>query len=174
MILSGIVIAKVSNKIKFFLVLSTIPTALITLKNVYIPSRPPAILPIEEVEALNFLKSQPDGVVLTYPFERDIQESKTPLYKYESTAYVSAFSGKTTYLEDEVNLDITGYNWPERRKNLKEFYSSLNHKLVWNFLRENNITYVYWLKGQRATLGETQLGIERIFENEMVYVYKVI
>lgn len=155
----------------------TLPTTIGTLKYIYLPARPPAVLPNEEFEALNFLSTQPDGVVLTYPFSRnpDVKlPEPVPLYQYVSTSYVSAFSGKQVYLEDEVNLDITGYNWKERRSQVEEFYDTLDHEYVWNFLRANNITYVYWVKGQRARLGEGQLGIERIFENSKVDIYKVI
>ncbi|MGB6881725.1 MAG: hypothetical protein WBD86_00235 [Microgenomates group bacterium] len=159
------------------IILFTLPTTYATLKH-YLPARPPAKISHEELEALNFLSAQPDGVVLTYPFDRDAAEAAVanpprPLYLYESTAYVSAFSKKTVYLEDEVNLDITGYDWRNRREKVEEFLDSLDDQRVWSFLRENNITYVYWIKGQRARLGEGQLGMTRIFENSEVDIYKV-
>ena len=160
------------------MIIITLPTTFGTLSNHYLPLRPPAKIPLEELEALNFLNNQPSGVVLAYPYDEisaQIAETNPPrpLYLYESTAYVSAFSNQTVYLEDEVNLNITGYNWPERRKSVLEFYNSLDHELVWNYLRENNITYIYWVSGQRAKLGEDQLGIERIFENDLVSIFKV-
>ena len=71
--------------------------------------------------------------------------------------YISAFGEKGVYLEDEVNLDITGYNWPERRKNVIEFLSVLEQNDAQGFLKDGNISYIYWLKGQRAKLGEEQL-----------------
>jgi uncharacterized membrane protein len=72
-----------------------------------------------------------------------------------------------------MNADITGYNWQERQSNIEGFYNSLDEKYVYDFLRGNNIKYIYWVKPQRATLGETQLGIERIFENSQVDIYRV-
>ena len=170
-----------NNKKKFLAIASilvlTLPTTMATLKH-YLPARPPAKISHEELEALSFLSEQPDGVVLTYPFDRIAAEAARPnpprpLYLYESTAYVSAFGDKSVYLEDEVNLDITGYQWRQRRKEVESFLDSLDHAGVWSFLRENNITYVYWIKGQRATLGEGQLGMTRIFENSEVDIYKV-
>jgi len=155
----------------------TLPTTVATLKH-YLPARPPAKISHEELEALSFLSRQPEGIVLTYPFDRAAAKAAAanpprPLYLYESTAYVSAFGNKPVYLEDEVNLDITGYQWRNRREKVEEFLDSLDHQKVWLFLRENNITYVYWLKGQRARLGEGQLGMTRIFENSEVEIYKV-
>lgn len=160
------------------LVLLTVPTTIGTLGQ-YLPSRPPAKLSHEELQALSFLESQPYGVVLTYPYDsykakEAEQNPPRPLYLYESTAYVSAFSGKPVFLEDEVNLNITGYDWKTRRLEVEEFYKSMDEMFVYDFLRTNNIHYIYWLKGQRAVKGETQLGIEKIFENSEVDVYKVL
>lgn len=183
-ILSGVGITKINCKKKvlqyllgILLILLTIPTTVGTLRH-YLPSRPPAKISLEELEALDFLKDQPAGVVLTYPYDAiKAKEAEAnpprPLYLYESTAYVSAFSYKNAYLEDEVNLDITGFNWRERREKALNFYDSLNIEKTRFFLTENKIKYIYWLKGQRAKLGETQLGLTRIFENNEVDIYSV-
>lgn len=184
-ILAGIVLSRTTYYILLATVLLTIPTTAITLKDVYLPQRPPAMLSKEELSALKFLKSQPDGVVLTYPFDRQkAKEAESnpprPLYLYESTAYVSAFSGKTTFLEDEVNLNITGCDWSTRRVDIENWYKETNQKKAKEFLKKNNIKYVYWLKGvsngipQRAYLGEGQLGLRRVFENKEVDIFRVI
>ncbi len=155
----------------------SIPTTVATLKH-YLPSRPPAKISNEELQALSFLSKQSSGVVLTYPFDREaakeaIANPPRPLYLYESTAYVSAFSEKTVYLEDEVNLDITGYDWRERREKVEFFLNTLDQEEVRSYLKENNISYIYWIKGQRARLGESQLGITKIFENSEVDIFAV-
>ena len=158
------------------MVVLTLPTTYQTLRNNYLTVQPPSYLPNEEVEALSFLSGQPEGVVLTYPFDVEASmrvEAPKPLYLYVTTAYVSAYSKKSIYLEDEMNLDITGFDWRGRRESVERFYESLDEEFVRNFLRENNISYIYWVDGQRARLGETQLGIERIFENERVDIYMV-
>ncbi len=187
-ILAGIGFSGILEKIKnintkafmvFGVIVFTVPTSIITLKNDYLTSRPPAKLSIAEKEALEFLAKQPEGVVLTYPFDAlESKEAETtpprPLYLYVSTAYVSAFAKKPVFLEDEINLDITGYDWKGRRAEVEKFYKSMDQDFVWDFLRRNNISYIYWVKPQRATLGEAQLGLTRIFENKEVDVYKVI
>lgn len=185
-IISGVFLGKLLEKknnfakyfISFLVIILTIPTSLSTLYYHYLPSRPPAKISHEELEALRFLSKMPDGVVLTYPYD-EYQARKAevnpprPLYLYESTAYVSAFSGKSVYLEDQVNLDITGYDWRGRREEVLEFLKSNDQEFVRRFLSENNISYIYWIKGQRAVLGETQLGLKRVFENKLVDIYKV-
>lgn len=158
-------------------VLMTVPSTYATLKH-YLPNRPPAMIPNEELEALEFLAKQPLGVVLTYPYDKDkalkaVSNPPRPLYLYESTAYVSAFSKKPVYLEDEVNLNITGYDWRKRRLEIEEWLSSQVHEYVPQFLRKRNIKYVYWVKPQRAVLGEQQIGMKLIFENTAVNIYEV-
>ncbi len=166
------------------LILLTIPTTISTLTLHYLPGRPPAKISHEELEALRFLERQPRGVVLTYPFDRlkaeaAVNNPPRPLYLYESTAYVSAFSEKPVFLEDEVNLDITGYEWRHRREDSRIPLESLNQNEVRNFLKDNKIRYLYLVLsqtpvfGQRFRLGESQLGLTNIFENEEVVIYQV-
>ncbi|MFV1917665.1 MAG: hypothetical protein ACC618_04270 [Patescibacteria group bacterium] len=156
----------------------TLPTTYGTLRH-YLPARPPAKLSNAELEALKFLSNQPEGVVLTYPFDKEAADAAVdnpprPLYLYESTAYVSAFSKKPVYVEDEVNLDITGYDWRERRGKVLKFLETGDIDTAQGFLQENNISFVYFLKGQEAKLGFEQLNIEKIFENSEVDIYKTI
>lgn len=162
-----------------FLIFFTIPTTYSTLLLNYLPSRPPAKLSGAEMEALEFLSRQPQGTVLTFPFDTEasqkaISNPPRPLYLYESTAYVSAFSQKNTYLEDEVNLNITGYDWPDRRRQVEDFLATPDRVKARDFLRENTIEYIYWVGDQRALLGESQLGLEKMFENSEVNIYRVV
>ena len=150
----------------------------------YLPSVPPAKLSNEEHKALTYLAKQPDGVVLTYPFDNfKAKEAELnaprPLYLYVSSAYVSAFSNKTVFLEDEVNLDITGYDWKSRREKVLGFISNLNEEEGRKFLKVNKIKYLYLVKvisplpGEKLKLGESQLGLTQIFGNEEVDIFMV-
>jgi hypothetical protein len=177
-IMAGIVLGRLNKFVILLFIVLTIPTTVISLKDVYLPGRPPAMLSKEELSALKFLESQPDGIVLTYPYDsvkgkEAVINPPRPLYLYESTAYVSAFSRKTTFLEDEVNLDITGYDWRARRQGVEEWYKEKDLEKARNFLKKNNVKYIYWVKSQRAFLGEGQLGLTRLFENKEVNIWKV-
>lgn len=177
-IVAGIYVSKFGRFLLTIIILLTLPTSIVTLRDVYIPSRPPAKIDTDELSALKFLKSQPEGIVLTYPFdESKAKMAETdpprPLYVYVSTAYVAAFSGHPTFMEDEINLDITGYNWPARREQILMWYKENNQDKARAFLRDNKIKYIYWLKGQRALLGEGNLAIKNIFENSSVTIYEV-
>ncbi|MBI4033342.1 MAG: hypothetical protein HY377_02430 [Candidatus Blackburnbacteria bacterium] len=182
-ILAGVSIEELLKKMRskkavvVVIVLLTIPSTIATLKH-YLPGRPPAKISNEELSALAFLQQQGDGVVLTYPYDQEaakLAESSPPrpLYLYESTAYVAAFSNKPVYLEDEVNLNIMDYPWRARRIKVEEFLATLEQKVARDFLRENEIKYVYWVGKQRARLGEGQLGLTQIFENKEVKIYRV-
>ncbi|MDP3994786.1 MAG: hypothetical protein Q8P91_03065 [bacterium] len=188
---AGISLSGLLNKTKFIfkrlLLILVLTFAFLggwsTLRH-YLPSTPPAKLSNEEYKALKFLAKQPDGVVLTYPFdsfkskEAELNAPR-PLYLYVSSAYVSAFSKKTVFLEDEVNLDITGYDWKTRREEVSGFISNLDVKKGRDFLETNYIKYLYLAKaisplpGERLRLGEGQLGLKNIFENLEVVIYKV-
>ena len=178
-LLAGISAAKMGKILAVFLILFGMIGAWSSLRH-YWPATPPAKLSPGEVEALKFLAAQPSGVVLTYPFDRDQSNAAAaagiaprPLYLYESTAYVSAYGKHPVFLEDEVNLDITGYPWQVRKDSILAFYNSLDIPNDYNFLRANNITYVYWLRFQHARVGDTELGLTKIFENKDVWIFKL-
>ncbi|OGC97750.1 hypothetical protein A2634_05015 [Candidatus Amesbacteria bacterium RIFCSPHIGHO2_01_FULL_48_32] len=164
-------IKKLNNYLRFgicvFVIAGTLLTTWDTLTKVYLPSRPPAKISPGELQALNYLKKLPSGVVLTYPGSSDPYASPPrPLYLYESTAYVSAISGQPTYLSDEVNLNITNYPWQDRR--LREL-SFFNRPSV-QFLTQNQIKYIYLLNQQIPTSG---FPANKIFSNSEVVIYSV-
>jgi hypothetical protein len=154
-------------------VLLTIPTTYGTLKYHYLPSRPPAKISMEELEALKFLSQQPDGTVLTLPFSKDLADKAVnnpprPLYLYESTAYVSAFSGQKTYLEDEVNLEITNYDWKSRREKAEAFFDKPDPV----FLSENKIKYVY-ITDYSKKLKLESIGMKKMLESKNIAIYGI-
>jgi len=183
-IFAGISTSWIKNKIKYIIFfIFAILGAWSTLQH-YLPIMPQAMVSSGEYEALNFLAKQPQGVVLTYPFDKNkAKEAEKnpprPLYLYESTAYVSAFSGKQSFEEDEVNLNITGYDWKTRSEQVLWFVSNLDVKAGKDFLKSNNIKYLYLVKeasplqGELLKLGTTELGLTKIFENSTVDIFQV-
>ncbi len=168
-----------TNIIKKIILILIIITTLIS--NIEIPIRylsNPAHsnLPVFEIKALNFLKNQKNGYVLTYPYNKFIKNSMTdpiPLYAYETTSYVSAFSEKQVYLEDEMNLSITGYDWQSRRQEEEKFFSSSDKFFARGFLINNKIDYIYLVDNQNFSLSINDLQIDEIFNQGQVRVYKV-
>jgi hypothetical protein len=166
----------INHIVVVLLVVVTIPSVIATLRH-YLPSRPPSMVSKGEIEALDYLSEQPEGIVLTQAFDREaaneaVANPPRPLYLYESTAYVSAFSGKQVYMEDEVNLEITGYDWRGRREEIERILGYRDIKALGDFLKGNNITYVYWIKdGNEGGFWEDK-SLDKVFENEEVNLYK--
>lgn len=157
----------------FLLFISSI-TTIGTLKD-YFGNPPPSSLPNSEIEALNFLKNQKNGFVLTYPYnkyKKNKMITPIPLYAYETTAYVSAFSHKQTFLEDEMNLDITGFNWQQRRAEEEKFFSTTDYFFARGFLNNNYIRYIYLVNDQNFSLNTFDLQIDEIFNNGQVRIYQ--
>jgi len=171
-------LSNIFNKLKFFtaiLLLITCIGSLGTLKD-YLGNPPPSNLPVSEIKALFFLKNQPFGYVLTYPYDKYIKKNMNtpiPLYAYETTSYVSAFSEKPTFLEDEMNLDITGFDWEKRRQDSIDFFNGDNKYFSRGLLVNNNISYIYLTNNQKINLSQLDLGIDKIYDQDGINIYKV-
>lgn len=152
-----------------------VPTTAATLSAHYLPGRAPSKLSVDEHEALSFLRNMPPGVVLTIPFNRPkaieaINDPPRPLRLYESTSYVSAFSAKPVWLEDEVNLEIMGYDWQTRREMVDSAMASSDPSELHGFINRENISYVYYPIGQ---LEDTSVfsDLKLLFANEEALVF---
>ena len=182
-ILAGVSLGEIIGKIKSRLfvtavsltvILFTIPTTYDTLTKVYLPSRPPAKISLQELSALQFLARQPRGTVLVPAANPNpYAPPPRPLYLYESTAYVSAFSAQPVFLEDEVNLNITGYDWPTRRRAVDQFFTTRDPAAAQKFLAENHIKYLYLpeVATVRPVLSETDLGLTKLYENSTTAIW---
>lgn len=179
-IFAGIALSRIYSKLPKvistlmigLILLLTIPTTLGAFKH-YLPSRPPAMLPNGEIEALYFLKKQPLGVVLTYPYNKEAKlkfDAPVPLFAYESTSYVSAYSGKPSYLEDLVNLEILGVDYKARTNIARDFFN-LKEKSK-SVINNNNIQYIYVVRESGFEEDASKMGIEKIFENDQVKIFK--
>lgn len=180
-VLTGIVVGKCFedlksnkkfNKASVFLIsvvfVFTIPTTVATLRH-YLPGRPPAKIPNSELKALAYLRQLPDGVVLTIPISKPVQTVSNPplpLYLYESTAYVSAMTGKTTFLDDVVNLDITGYAWKERLAEITKNMGNLE------YFKNHGIDYIYVADVNDFTVKD-EMKLLNIYNKDGIAIYKI-
>lgn len=166
---------KSSNMISFVIILLTIIPCFEIL-NIFLSNPSPAILPQDEIIALNKLKELPSGRVLTYPYnpyKKENMSTPIPLYAYETTAYVSAFSKKSVFLEDEMNLDITGIDWKSRRLEIEKFFSSKDEFFTRGFLVNNKIDYIYLVDNQTFSIDESKLQINQIYNHGQIRIYQV-
>lgn len=140
---------------------------------------PPAYLPAGELTALQFLSLQPSGIVLTAPYDPYLKKSfpaaPVPLYAYETTAYVSAYSHQLTFLEDEMNLNNSGYDYLFRRKQSDTFFLQKNIFQDRGFLVNHQIKYIYLAGKQQQIyhLDIANLYLTQIFQSPEAAIYRV-
>jgi len=165
-----------NKKVIFYLIIFlTIPTTISTIKS-FVGFPPPANLPISEIDALNFLKNQPNGIVLSPSFDQHQPKPNTPipLSLYQTSAYVSAFSGKISFLEDYMNLDITGYDWQNRKKQVDDFFSSSDGIKATGFLLNNQIDYIYLPHNTSLPSSLPNHQLDQIYQQSDIKIYKVL
>lgn len=171
-------LAQTKSFIPILIIVVQIPPLLSSLPQ-YLGKNPPAYLPDSEINCLNFLKQQPPSNILTYPYDEHIKDKLTapfPLYAYTTTSYVSAYSKNTTYLEDEMNLANSGYDWQPRHQNAQKFFDQENLFQDRGFLLNNQIDYIY-LAGEQVNkthLDLQGLSLKSVYQNSDCQVFKVI
>jgi len=145
----------------------------------YIGKIPPTAISTEESAALDFLKQQPKGAVLTFPYDPFLKKSLNitplPIYAYETTSYVAAYSHHITFFEDEMNLENSGYDWQPRRQDSLSFFEQNDVNRDRGFLVNNQIDYIYLPKEYAKNTPEfsDQMYLDQIFENSKVIIYQV-
>jgi len=142
------------------LIFITVPENVDILKN-FIPVFPGKYISKSEIEALDFLKKQKDGVVFSL---NDINNNKNILI---NSSYIPAFSGKQIYIADLSVLNITGVDYQKRLEKVIKGDCSIF---------KDGISYIYEKKQQPflQNYNRCNLRIKRIFDNKEVSIYKII
>lgn len=179
-LVAGVVISIIFRFKRILALIIILPILIITPINSwttassYLSYRPHAFISTKELEALNFLKSQREGVVLTYPYNSKLKKNLPepwPLFVYDSTAYVSAISQKSTFVEDEPQNQILLTDYKKRIISSKDFF--LRPDLSGEqFLKDNNIKYIYIPKRFNLSIDEKLFTVDKIFENKEVLIYQ--
>jgi len=178
-VVGGIIFAQVISRInKILALIFAVLFLLITpinswaTANGYLSYQPHALVTNEELEALNFLKTKEEGVVLTYPYDQKLKTKMAepwPILMYDSTSYVSALSGKVIFVEDEPQNQILLTEYKKRIVAAKDFFAG---SFDFNFLLNNNIKYIYLPKIYGVRFEESSKVVKNIFENEEVVIYE--
>ena len=157
------------------IILILAPVNSIVTANSYLGKNPHAFISTKELQGLQFLSNQPDGVILTFPYDEKLKQKLVepwPILAYDSTAYVSAVSKKAVYLEDESQNQILLTNYKRKLVASKDFFLKSVTKSI-NFLHDNHIKYIYLPKIFNVRLDESTNIVKNIFENEEVVIYKL-
>lgn len=139
-----------------------------------------AVISRSEISALGYLKniSQPSDVILTPPFDVNdkygYKQNPLPIYAWAGTPYVSALTDRTTYLSGEDQLIITGYDVVSRLSLENSFFSQKDFVFNKSFLRDNKIAYLYIPNPKKYSLNPRANGLEQVYSNDEVIIYKVM
>lgn len=153
----------------FAIIVLSIPTSYDLLR-LFSTTPGATYIPTHEIEALQFLKKQPFGVVLTpiYNKKWKVTDVSNPLYAYEDTAYVSAMSGKQSYYANLLQLRLTGVPYEARLKKLMDKDCSVT----------NEVDYIYELRelpdNEKIMIYCKPKHFKQIFENQHTRVYSKI
>jgi len=121
-------------------------------------------IPKEELEALGYLKKQPDGIVLSLPKDTKPNDLKPPLPLYlgEDSGYLTAFSSKQMYIGDEVQLQLTGIDYKGRLNEVMNPACEFMEKFK----------YVYLMNRQSKKISDcAEFNMDVIFKNSLVTIY---
>lgn len=156
--------------IKFFAILIlvlAIPTTIDVIKQ-YAVFPGSSYIPTQELSALQFLKNQPNGIVLTAPYDKTLRfsEGLNDLYRAEDSAYVSAFTGKQSYLASFHPLGLMGINIDKRLALIKNNDCGILPKI-------NYIYEIHSNPASKAFVGCKNIFIQNIFANDAVTIFKV-
>lgn len=184
--------------IVIFVILS-IPTVIGNLVEFY-GKNPLTMVSNQELAALEFLKanSNDQDIILTKPFDpysKGLYQSQPwPIYAWESTGYVSAYTTRQTYVTDEGQMRILGINPEERIKKANAFFdlspiydqqgNFLHYIFIKEipqdekaeFLKKEKITFIYFHQEEiKEVQKETfsKLGLKEIFTNPEISIFQV-
>lgn len=168
---------KIAKVLVFLIIiLLAIPTQVGLLWQFY-SNLPLSKVSYQELAALDYLKKQNEGTVLTAPFnkyERDKYNSPPiPIYAWYDTGYVSAFSGKQTLISDGEQVNIMGYDVNNLVKEKAEAFESSDPIKVNNFLKKYKVDYVYFAWDQKFATESAVVNMDLSFENKDARVYRV-
>ncbi|MBI2600837.1 hypothetical protein HYW42_02690 [Candidatus Daviesbacteria bacterium] len=165
------------------LILILTPINSITTAKGYLINAPHAYVSSEELEGLQILSKKDEGVVLIYPYDKNIRDQfgePLPLFAYDTSAYISALTNKPTFLSDISQNEILQTSYEKRLVINNDFFrylsptggSSEKIKKAGEVLRQNNIRYIYLLKEYKIKVDADKLNLKKIFENNSVEVYE--
>lgn len=151
------------------IIIATIPVNIDILKSfVKFPSQ--YYISKDEINILNKLKDQPQGIVLTQLYDKKAYYNEKTLPSsfslYDDTSYIPAFSGKQVYLADLMQLRILGIDYGDRLESVEKGDCGIL----------KDVKYVYYIKKQKTRLFKKCLKawspkLKKIYENKFAILY---
>jgi hypothetical protein len=126
--------------------------------------------------ALGFIRenTSKDATLLTPPYNQylDLKDTTPNVWDWFDTSYVSALSARRTYFDDYEQADIMGYNWRPRLETKKIIFENSDPVIAGKAFKETKATILYYPKAIKPVISPSTYGLNLIFENEDVEVWK--
>jgi len=169
--ISGLKNNLIRNIMIIFTVLISLPYLYDGLKG-YMVFPGKIVLSQNELNALNYLKRLPDGIIYTpiYKQKGDLNTATVnPLFNHVDSAYVSAYTGKQTLYANYVQLMLLNVEYTQRKQEIEKG----NCKLL------SNVKYVYLHISQKNDFFFKKCiyknkEYKRVFNNSAAAVYSKI
>lgn len=163
------------------IVIFSVPTVIGNLVEFYGPNTAPlSKISNSEITALKYLKenSKTYAIILTPSFNPYLKDKfkyqPIPIYAWYDTSYVTALTGRDSYLASE-HVRLLFYPLTDQRlENKKKFFEQSD--LSWNrqFLEQERINYIYASKDElNESLNLQKNNLEIFFENNEIIIYEV-
>ena len=141
------------------------PTTIGTLKE-YASPKPSTSITHQELRVLDYLSRQPHSRVITPVHSRTRRHpysTPIPVHASDSTAYVPALTGHQALFADEVNLEIMDYSYQKIRQNNLRFYNTTDYIFPTDFVRQNQIEYIYQTSQDHMNTKDLSTHFDTIF-----------
>ena len=159
---------KLRNLLVVMVVILTLPNMIDTYR-IFSSYPPQSYVSDTELEALAQLKALTPGTVLALPSGTTVESTlqiPRPLYSRYDTAYVAAFSGKQTYLNDLVQLRLTGIDYAERLEEINRGQCSVLAQVKYIYVAGDESQILPWKKCNTYQLSE-------IYKNNEATIFAV-
>lgn len=160
--------SKIQKILVALVVTLTIPNALDTAR-IFASYPPQSYVSEMELNALSHLKTLPQGVVLALPSGRAIAGGEMipkPLYSRYDTAYVAAFSSQQTYLNDLVQMRLTGIDYLKRLSDVESHNCAVLLQVKYIYLAGDEMQIENWKKCDTYNFRE-------IYKNSEATIYGI-
>ena len=149
----------------FLVTFLTLPTTIGTLKE-YASLKPSTSITHQELRVLDYLSRQPHSRVITPVHSRTRRHpysAPIPIHPSDSPAYVPALTSHQALFADEVNLEIMDYSYQKIRQNNLRFYNTTDYVFPTDFVRQNQIEYIYQTSQDHMNTKDLSTHFDTIF-----------
>ncbi len=174
-LLIGPVIISLLSRCRNLLQLSLLTAAFIifalsttvgSLRN-YTSFSPSTFIPYPQLRQLDILRRSAPGLVLSPSYQQQRAKplvTPKPLFAFDSTSYVTALTGQPVYFADNVNLEISNYDYQEQQTLNQRFFLTDSQIFAKNFLKDTPLNYILIDPFSVPKFDLGQLGFSPIFD----------